>query len=160
MRLLQWLGYDIAQREIEIGAVVLAAAFPEHRDHCAHCVFSDCALLFKAAVEGFELGDAGALAHAKFDAAAANQIERRNALGDASWVDGRQLHNAMREADLPRALACRSKKDLRRRRVRILFEEMMLDFPGEVVAEPVRKFELIECIMIKVELAVGFPRPR
>ncbi len=44
--------------------------------------------------------------------------------------------------------------------MRIFLEEMMLDFPGKVVTEPVRQLELIERIMIKDELAIGCPGPR
>jgi hypothetical protein len=43
--------------------------------------------------------------HAEFHAAAADEIERGNALGNARGMDRRQLHDAVREADLPCALA-------------------------------------------------------
>src|SRR6202030_1230599 len=105
MRLLQWLGHDIAQREVEIGPVVFAAAILEHRDDRAHRVLPDRALLVEAAVERFELGDAGALAHAEFDTAAAYQIERRNPLGDARGMHRGQLHDAVRKTDSAGALA-------------------------------------------------------
>ena len=36
----------------------------------------------------------------------------------------------------------------------------MLDLPGEVVAEAVRQLELIQRVVVKVEFAVGLPRPR
>ena len=72
----------------------------------------------------------------------------------------RQLHDAVRKADLPGALARRGEEHLRGRRVRIFLEEMVLDFPGEVVAEPVGQFELVERIMVKGQLAVRSPGPR
>ena len=40
------------------------------------------------------------------------------------------------------------------------FEEMMLDLPGEVVAEPVGEFDLVERVLIKPVLAARFPRAR
>ena len=117
---------------------VFAAALLEHRDDRAHRIFPDRAFFVEAAVERFEFGDAGTFAHAEFDAAAAHQIECRNALGDARRVHRRQLHDAVREADLPGALAGRGEKHFRGRRVRIFLEEVMLHFPGEVVAQSVR----------------------
>jgi len=63
-------------------------------------------------------------------------------------MDRRQLHDPMREAHLHRALAGRAEKYFRRRRVRIFFEEMMLDLPGEVVTQPVRQLQLIERVLI------------
>src|ERR1700730_9028862 len=160
MGLLQRLGHDIAQRKIEIGAVVFAAAILEHRDHCTYRIFPDRAFFVEAAVERFEFGDAGALAHAELDAAATDQIERRDALGDARGMDRRQLHDAVRKADLPGALARRGEAHLRCRRVRIFLEERVLDFPGEVVAEPVRQLELVEGVMVESELCLRFPGPR
>src|SRR5215470_2104976 len=160
MRLLHRLWHDIAQREIEIGAVVFAAAILEHRNDRAHRILPDRSLLLEIAVEGFELGDAGAFAHAELDAAAADEIERRNALGDARGVDGSQLHDAVSQPDLPRALARRSEEHFGGRRVRIFFEEVVLDLPGEIVAEPVGQLELIERVMVEGQLAIRLPRPR
>ena len=140
--------------------MIFAAALLEHRDDRAHRVLPDRALFLEAAVERFELGNAGALAHAELDAAAAHQIERRDALGDPRRVHRRQLHDAVREADLPGALARRGEKHLGRRRMRIFFEEMVLDLPGKVVAEPVRQFELVERVVVEGELAIRLPGPR
>jgi len=56
VRLLQRLGHDIAQRKIEMGSVVLAAAFLEHRDDRAHRILPDSPLLLEGAVERLELG--------------------------------------------------------------------------------------------------------
>src|SRR5260370_3435922 len=122
MRLLQWLGHDIAQWEVEISPVIFAAAIPEHRNDRAHRILPDRALFREIAVEGFELGDAGALAHAEFDAAAADQVECRNPLGDAGGVNGGQLHDAMRQAALLGALARPGEEDLESARARILLQ--------------------------------------
>src|SRR5690348_8653609 len=102
-----------------MGPVAFATALLEHRDDGTDRVLPDRALLLKGAVEGLELGDAGALTHTKFGAAAADEVERGDALGDAGGMGCRQLHDAVSEANLPGALARRGEKDLRRRRVRI-----------------------------------------
>ena len=140
--------------------MVFAAAILEHRDDRAHRIFPDRAFFVETAVERFELGNAGALTHAEFDTAAAHQIERRDALGDARRVHRGQLHDAVREPDLAGTLAGRGEEHLRGRRVRIFLEKVMLDFPGEIVAEAVGQFELVERVVVEVELAVRSPRPR
>ena len=137
MRFLQWLGHDIAQREIEIGPVIFAAGILKHRDDRAHRVFPDGALFFKRATKRFEFGAARTLAHAKFDAALTDEIKGGDALGNPRRWACRQLHDAVRQADLLGALACRPEKHLGGRRVRIFLEEMVFDLPGEIVAEPV-----------------------
>jgi len=149
---------------------VSSAEQATHNGGCGFCngfgttlrngVFPDRALLREIAVERFQLGDAGTLAHAEFDAAAADQIERRDALGNAGRMHGRQLHDAVRQADLLRALAGRGEKDLGGRRVRVFFEEVVLDFPGEVVAEPVGELDLVERILVERVLAFRRPRAR
>src|SRR5262249_33220762 len=141
-------------------AGVLATAFLEHQDHRAHGVLPDRALLGEIAVEGFELSDARTFAHAELDAAAADQVESGDALSDACRMDRRQLHDAVRQADLLGALARRGEKDLGGRGVRIFLEEMVLDFPGEIVAEPVCELDLIERILVEPELAFRGPRAR
>jgi len=103
----------------------------------------------KVRSKGSSFGDAGALAHAEFDTAAAHQIERRDPLGDTGGMGRGQLHDAVGEPYLPGALARRGQEDLRRRRVRVFFKEMVLDFPGEVVTQTVRQFELIERVMVE-----------
>src|SRR4051794_39515993 len=44
--------------------------------------------------------------------------------------------------------------------MRILFEEMVLDLPGVVIAEPVGQFDLIERVLIQLQLAAGLPWAR
>ena len=58
------------------------------------------------------------------------------------------------------ALAGRGEEHLGRRRVRIFLEEMVLDLPGEVVAEPVGQFDLVERVLVEGQLAVRPPGPR
>ena len=160
VRLLHRFGHDVAQREIEIGAVIFAAAIPEHRDDRPHRVFPDRALFLKGATEWFEFGAARTLAHAEIDPAATDQVERRDPLGDPRRVAGGQLHDAVGEADLFGALARGTEKHLGGGRMRILFEKVVLDLPGIVVAEPVGQFELVERVVIEPQLAARLPRAR
>ncbi len=160
MRLLHRLRHDVAQREIEIGAVIFAAAILEHRDDRAHRVFPHRAFFVEGAAKGFELGAAGALAHAEFDAAAADEVECGDALGDPRRRARRQLHDAVREPDVLGALARGTEKHLGGRRMRIFFEKMVLDLPGIVVAEPVGQLDLVERVLVEPQLAARLPRPR
>jgi hypothetical protein len=42
--------------------------------------------------------------------------------------------------------------------VRVLLEEVVLDDPGVVVAQPVGELQLFESVVVEPELAVGLPR--
>jgi hypothetical protein len=50
---------------------------------------------------------------------------------------GGELYDPVAQSDILRPLACSGEEHLRLRRVGILLKEMMLHFPGLVVAEPV-----------------------
>ena len=63
------------------------------------------ALGFHVAAERRQFGDRGALAHAEFAAAVAQEIEHRDALGDAGGMIGGELENAVAEPDVFGALA-------------------------------------------------------
>ncbi len=128
-------GHHVAQGNIEILAVVLAAAFREHREDRADRFLEHFLLGFHVAAERRQLGDRGALAHAELAAAIAKQIEHRDALGDARGMVGGELEDAVAEPDVLGALAGGGEKGFRRRRVRIFLQEMMLHHPGVVVAE-------------------------
>ncbi len=160
MRLLHRLGYDIAQRKIEIGPVIFAATVAEHRDDRAHRVFPHRAFLVERDPERLKLGAAGTLAHAEFGPPAADQIEGGDALGDPRRRARGQLHDAMGEPDLFGALAGGAKKHLGGRRMRIFLEEVMLDLPGEVVTEAVGEFDLVERVLVEAQFAVRLPGPR
>jgi hypothetical protein len=87
VRLLAGLGQHVAQREVEVGALVLDAALAEHRDGAAHRVLPDLPLVPEAHAEGVELGDAGALPHPELDPSVRQQVEaemRSTAL--AGWL--------------------------------------------------------------------------
>ena len=68
-------------------------------------------------------------------AAVAQEIEHRDALGDAGGMVGGELEDAMAEPDVLGALGGGGEERFRRRRMRIFFQEMMLHHPGVVVAE-------------------------
>src|SRR6516162_1324352 len=52
------------------------------------------------------------------------------------------------------------KENLRRRGMRIFFEEMVLDFPGIIEAKPVGQFHLFKRLVKKIALVALVPRPR
>src|SRR3546814_3388717 len=73
---------------------------------------------------------------------------------------GGELDDAVPQPDVLRPLARRAEKDLRRRGVRILLQEVMLHLPGIVVAEPVGELDLGERVLEELILATLLPRPR
>src|ERR1700680_4769281 len=133
MRFLHPLRPRVAQRHVEIFAVMLAAAVPEHRDDRLDRLLPDRALFVEGDAERLQFGDAGALAGAELDPPVADQVERGDALGTARRMRRRQLHDAVAQPDPLGALAGGAKEYLGRRRVRILLEEMVLDLPGVIV---------------------------
>src|SRR5262245_24976394 len=71
-----------------------------------------------------------------------------------------QLEDAVAETDPRRALARGAEEHLGRRHVRILLEEMVLDDPRVVVAEPVGELDLREHVLEQPILALRRPGPR
>jgi len=71
MRFLNRLGYDVAQRHMEIFAVMLAAAVAKHRKDRADSFLEHLFLGFHVAAERLEFGYGSALAHPEFTASAA-----------------------------------------------------------------------------------------
>ena len=67
MRLLHRLRHHVAQGNVEILAVVLAAAVPKHREDGADGFLEHFLLGFHVAAERRQFGDRGALAHAELD---------------------------------------------------------------------------------------------
>ena len=66
----------------------------------------------------------------------------------------------MAEADVLGALRAGGEEHLRRRGVRIFLEEVVLDLPRVVDAEPVGEFDLIERVLEQALLVAVVPRPR
>ena len=86
---------------------------------------------------------AARLADAQLDTAVGKQVECAHALGHPRRVIGSELDDAVRQADLLRALAGCRQEHLRSRGVRVLLEEVVLDLPGVVVAELVGQLDLV-----------------
>src|SRR5439155_5456465 len=160
MRFLNGFRHHVAQGNIEMLAVVFAAALLEHRKDRANGFLEHFLLGFHVAAERRQLGDRGALAHPEFAASLAEEIEHCDALGDARRMIGGKLANAVTEPDVFGALAGGGEKGFRRRRMRIFFQKMMFNYPGIVVAEPVGGFELRQRVLIKLQLIAGWPRAR
>src|SRR5579885_742638 len=160
MRLLQRLRQHIAQWHLKVLAVMLAGVLRHHRDDRLDRFLPDRALLVERHAERLEFGDTGALAGAEFDPAIADEVERRDALGTARRMRRRQLHDPVTQADLLGALAGRTEKYFGSRGVGIFLEEMVLDLPGIVVAEPVGEFDLVQRILVEPPFAALFPWAR
>ena len=109
-----------------------------------------------------QLGLRRRLAGAEVDPPVRDQVERREALGDAGRVvEGRRhLHDAVSEPNALGALRDRGEKHLRRARVAVLLEEVVLDHPHVVDAEPVGERALLECLLEHAVLGVGIPGAR
>jgi hypothetical protein len=148
------------QGNVEIFAVMFAAAFGEHRENRAHRFLEHFLLGLHVAAERRQFGDRGALAHSEFAAAVAEEIEHRDPLGNARGMIGGELEDAVTEPDIFGALAGGGEKGFRRRRMRIFFQKMMLHHPCMIVAEQVGGFELGQRVLIQPELVAGLPRAR
>jgi len=73
---------------------------------------------------------------------------------------GRELYDPVAQSDILRQLACSGEEHLRLRRVGVLLKEMVLHFPGVVVAEPVSQLDLGQRVLIQLPLVIRTPRPR
>ena len=120
------------------------------------------ALVGRVDVEPAELTDRGRLARAELDAAVGDQVERRDAFGDASgMVDGgREVHDAESEPNVLGALARCGQEDLGRGRVTVLLEEVVLGQPDGGEAGLVGELDLVESVLEELAFVVIGPRPR
>ena len=89
-------------------------------------------------------------ADAELDAPVREEIERRYALRHARRVIGRELNDAVAEADVLRALACGGEEYFGGGGVRVLFEEVVFDLPREVVAQTIGEFDLRQAVLEQV----------
>ena len=111
-----------------------------------------------ALTERMELYRPLSLAEPELHAPAREEIERRHALGHANRVVGGELHDAVAEPDALRALARGAEKDFRRRAMGVLLEEVVLDAPRVVEAEPIGELDLRERVLEELVLATFRPR--
>ena len=163
MRLLHRLRNNVAHRHREV--LALESGVRIHRHHVRDLLDGltpHRAPLGRVDAEAFEFGATRRFARAEIDAAIRHQIERRDALGDTRGlvVSGRHQRDAMAEADVLRALRRRREKHLRRGRVRVLFEEVVLNFPRVVDAELVGEFNLRKRVLKQLLFATLAPRAR
>ncbi len=82
------------------------------------------------------------------------------AIRSAMIVTGQHQHDAVSQPDPAGALGARGKEDLGRRGVGVLVEEVMLDFPRVVDAEPVGELDLFEGLVEEALLVAVAPRSR
>ena len=160
MRRLVGLGHDVARGELPEPPLELHRGAREHRHQRAHGLFPLLALVAHARAERVQLDRALRLPQSQLHAAAREDVEHRRALGHADRMAGRQLHDAVAEPDLRRALARGAQEHLGRRHVRVLLEKVMLDDPRIVIAEPVGELDLGEHVRKQAVLALVRPRSR
>jgi hypothetical protein len=94
--------------------------------------------------------------------AVGDEVERGDPLRHSRRmvVAGRELHDPVPQPDPAGPLARGRQEHLRRRRVRILFEEVMLDFPAVVESQSVGQLDLLQGVLEESVLLVRPPRPR
>ena len=99
--------------------------------------------------EALELDARGRFAGAPVDAAVGDEVERGDALGDAGGmvVAGRRQHHAVADADAPGARGAGGEEHLGRRGVGVLLEEVVLDLPDVVDAEPIGQLDLRQRVL-------------
>ena len=163
VRPLQRLGDDVAGRHLDVLALEAGERLLGHAaDGDLECLFPLAALVGRVDVEPAELADRRRLTGAELDAAVGDQVERRDALGDAGrMVDGgRQVHDAEAEPNVLGALARCGQEHLRRGRVTVLLEEVVLGQPDRREAGLVGQLDLVEAVLEQLVLVVVGPRPR
>ena len=160
MRFLERLRHHVAKGEVEVFPVVLRTLLGKHGHDRPHRVLPHGPLVSEPSLEGVEFRDARPLAHAKLNAPVADQVEHGNALGHTRRVVGRQLDDAVPEANVLRSLTGGGEKHLGRRGMGVLLKEVMLHFPRVVVAEPIGQLYLVQRILNEPILAILGPWPR
>ncbi len=98
-----------------------------------------------------------ALAEAKLDPTAGEQIERRHPLRHPVRLIGGDLDDAVAKPDVLGPLAGGAQENLGRGGMGIFLQEMMFDFPRVVVAQLVRELDLRQRILHQLVLAVRLP---
>jgi hypothetical protein len=159
VRLLAGLRDDVAQREVEVLAVVLGAPSANigmrHRDG----VLPDRPLVRKRRSKGCSSVTLDPSPIPSSTRPLRQQVEGGHPLGDARRVVRRELDDAVAEADALRALAGGGEEHLGGGGVAVLLHEVVLDLPGVVVAEPVGQLDLVEGVVEEPVLGVDVPRP-
>jgi len=147
---LQRLRHQIARRNVYILALEPGKwIFHQQADGGAHPLQLHGFLLGLRHVEAAELGFGCAGAGAEFDASVADQIERRDAFGDAGRVidGGWRLDDAVPDAYVFGARRAGRQKHFRSRRMRVFFEKMMFGCPDVIVAAAIAQLYLLERVL-------------
>src|SRR3954469_17231017 len=163
MRPLLGLRHDVARRHPdELPVEARERLLDEHPRERVEALLPLRALLLALDAEAAELGLRRRLAGAELDPPAGDQVERGGALGDPRRVveRGRQLHDAVTQPDALRPLRRGRKEHLRRARVRVLLEEVVLDLPDVVEAHAVGQLDLLESVAQQLLVRAVLPRPR
>ena len=163
MRLLARLGNDVTGRHRDVLAVDAGERLLGHAPHRdAQPLLPHLPLLDRVDEEAAELRLGRRLARAEVDAPARDQVEGGDALGDAGRVIERRwrLDDAVAETHLLGALRHRGQEDLRRARVAVLLEEVVLDLPAVLDAELVGELALLQRVLQQRVLGVLVPRTR
>ena len=111
--------------------------------------------------EGFELVGATRATGAHLEAAIAQDVDHCSTFGDAYRMIHRtwQQRHAVTKPDPRGSLRQRAQHHLRRRRVRELLQEMVLDHPHRVEAHLLGEHRLLERLIELVALLTFGPRP-
>ncbi len=160
VRLLHRFWHEIAARHVEPAA--MKPRIRPHRQHIGSLLgglLPHRALVVGIDVEPSHLNCGRQLARPPFDAAVRHEVEGRNPFGDPRRVVvfGRHQRDAVAEPDLLGALRAGREKHLGCGGVRIFLEEMVLDLPHVIDAEPVGEFDLFERILIELQLGAFVP---
>ena len=147
MRSLHRFRHQVAARHVEPAPV--KPGIGSHRQHVGGLLgrlLPHRPLVVGIDAEAAHLDRRRRLAGAPLDPAVRHQIERRDPFGDPCRmiVVGRHQRDAVAEPDLLGALRAGGEKNFGCRGVRILLEEMVLDLPDIIDAEPIGELDLIE----------------
>ncbi len=115
--------------------------------------------LFGTHAEAEQLIHRGRAAGAELDAAVRHDVEHRDPFRNVHGMTERQHYDPVSDANLFGALSHAREEDFRRRAIRKLVQEMMLDGPHRVVAEPVGELDLRHGFPEDAIFVIGGVRP-
>ena len=150
MRLLHRLRDDSALGHREVLAVPAGDFIRPHvRDGADHLVPHVLGVV-RLNLETAQLGPSRGAAGAELEPAVGDDVERGGAFGDARRVIdlGQAERDALTDVDVLGHRGRGREEDLRRRRMAVLLEEMVLDLPDLVEAQFIGETDLLERLVI------------